>query len=254
MDMSDAAHQPALITYDGLPVSAGGAHRIRGRDRQRIWQELQTFMRLFTTYDQPDAVELVLYEDESVDTEFIARARGAAAGKFGRASRRRLVSGAVEVYTDEWRLGPARVDDGLGLIRDLEPFDNHWLGGPLMLRILAHFRLKDPDTGLILAHQGSAAYRDQKADNGLPLGESSLGVYLARPSTCGLFLSLPFAAVTPELIAYVSRLAGYLPFRLSPKHWTRWQLNRAGTRYYRRRVAFPALSSDPRGASGTWRS
>ncbi len=250
MDMSDAAHQAALITYDGLPVSAGGAHRIRGRDRQRIWQELQTFMRLFTTYDEPDAVDLVLYEDESVDTEFVTRARGAATSKFGRASRRRLVSGAVEVYEDGWRLGPGRVDDGLRLIRDLEPFGNHWLGGPVTLRILTHFRLKDPDTGLILAYQGSVNYRDQKADNGLPLGESSLGVHLARPSACGLFLSLPFADVTPELIAYVSRLAAYLPFRLSPKHWTRWQLNRAGTRYYRRRLAFPALSRGPRGGSG----
>ena len=63
--------------------------------------------------------------------------------------------------------------------------------------------------------------------------------WLSGRSTCALFLSLPFRAVSPELRGYVAELEALLPFRLSPKQWSRWRLNAQGTRYYKRRVVPP---------------
>jgi hypothetical protein len=74
----------------------------------------------------------------------------------------------------------------------------------------------------------------------LPLGLSLIYLRLANPSTCALFLSLPFDEGTPELQAYVRRVQASLPFKLSAKHWARWQLNAQGTKYYKRKTSMPA--------------
>jgi hypothetical protein len=70
----------------------------------------------------------------------------------------------------------------------------------------------------------------------LPLGRSAIYLRLTTRSTCALLLALPFGEVTPALIAYVLRIDQSLPFRLSKRHWSRWQLNARSTRYYNRRI------------------
>jgi hypothetical protein len=87
--------------------------------------------------------------------------------------------------------------------------------------------------------QGSELYGEQRASDNLPLGLSLIYLRLANPSTCFLFLSLPFNEGAPELPAYVRRLQASLPFKLSSKHWSRWQLNAQGTKYYRRKTFMP---------------
>jgi len=122
-------------------------------------------------------------------------------------------------------------------MQSLEPFPQHWAHAPLVLSVDASFRLKDADTGEAFPLQDPELY-GQEADWRLPLGRSRMYLRLSARSTCGLFLFLPFPELTPQIRRYVDRLDQTLPFRLSPKHWSRWQLNANGTQYYKRRIAF----------------
>ena len=107
----------------------------------------------------------------------------------------------------------------------------------MLLGISAAFSIRDPDTGEPFPLQGSDLYGNQEAGFRLPLGVSVMYLRLANPSTCALFLSLPFSEVTPKLQSYLSGLEASLPLKLSRKHWSRWQLNAKGARYYNRRVS-----------------
>jgi hypothetical protein len=100
----------------------------------------------------------------------------------------------------------------------------------------ATFKLRDPRSDELLSFQGREYYGDQEYGFRMPLGLSRLYSRLSEPSTWSLFLSLPFTEVSEDLLHYVATLQKYLPFKFSPKHWTRWQLNAKGTRYYSRKV------------------
>jgi hypothetical protein len=233
-----AADRPyALITYDGLPISAGGAHRIRGKDRAATWTAMLRFLHQFTTYREPDDVRLLLAEGPRVDRRFFANAQRAATYAFGRSERRLAILGEVEEHENWWALGSADVDDALALMQSLEPFPDHWLDAPLALAVNATFRLRDAESAEPFPAQDPELYGNREAAWMLPLGRSAIYLRLTTRSTCALLLALPFAEVAPALVAYVRRIDQSLPFRLSRRHWSRWQLNARGTRYYKRRIS-----------------
>lgn len=229
-------HRQAIVTYDGLPISSGGAHGIRRKDRKAIWRQMSRFLGMFTTYSEPEETRLVLFEGKRVDHQFFEQAYRLVANRFGRGERRSWLSGP-EGEEDQliWRVSGDNIDGSLDLMQELDPFSDR-LGGPLFLGVRATFLLCDPDTGAVFPGQGSELYGGQEADRTLPLGVSVMYLRLANPSTCALFLSLPFPSVTRQVTEYAARLDASLPFRLSPKHWARWQLNAQGTRYYKRRI------------------
>jgi hypothetical protein len=212
----------ALIAYDGLPISAGGAHTLRMRDRQAIWDRMRDFLASMTTCRDPDRVRLLLAEGTHIDAAFVARAEGAASRAFGTPRRRSSVAGAVEERELAWTLPPDRIDDALALIDELEPVPEHLGRGVLTLGIEALFFLRDPRSGETLPGQGAQ--------------QSRIYLRLSSRSTCAIFLSLPFPHATPGARAYIALLRDALPFRLSAAHWSRWQLNAQGTRYYKRRI------------------
>src|SRR5215470_15830475 len=93
----------ALIVYDGLPISSGGGHTLRTRDRRATWSQMSAFLAAFTTCEEPDDVRLLLAEGSHVGRSFFEEALGGAERKFGAATRRRSVSGALEEYEHAWR-------------------------------------------------------------------------------------------------------------------------------------------------------
>jgi hypothetical protein len=205
--------------------------------REVVWEKLSELLRTFTTCSTPDQALLLLHEGDHVERDGFERALASARRGFGRASSRQSVFGAVVEHEHRWTLRAEEIPQALDLLRTLEPLPRHaYLGSAISIAAQARFLLRDPDTGRLLEGQGAALYGRQEADVDRLLGESFLSVRLSGSSTCSLFLSLPFPDATPEAKAYVTRLEVSLPFRMSRKHWTRWQLNKAGTRYYRRRI------------------
>ena len=226
----------AVITYDGLPISAGGAHRLREKNHVATWESVLRFLHSFTTSEEPDHVRLLLAEGARIDGAFFAEAHRRARAAFGRAERRLKIAGEANEFEHSWIVNRANIGDALDLMEALEPFPEHWLGAPLELSVEAIFCLRDPDTGEVFAGQDPELYGGQEAAWKLQFGRSRLHLGLTTVSTCALFLFLPFPEVCPALRAYVRRVDESLPFRLSRKHWARWQLNEQGTGYYRRRV------------------
>jgi hypothetical protein len=197
------------------------------------------FLQAFTTYREPDAVRLRLAEGPRVDRAFFVDAHERTSAMFGPAKRRLVVAGAAEEHERCWALRPEDVGNALLLMADLEPFPAHWLEAPLALSVQATFGLCDPDSGHPFARQDPDLYRQELPGWGLLLGMSRIYLRLTTASTCAIYLSLPFDEVTPWLKRYVERLDHSLPFRLSKKRWSRWQLNAQGTRYYSRSISMP---------------
>jgi hypothetical protein len=228
----------ALIAYDGLPVAAGGGHGLGRKDRSVIWEQIREFLQTCTTCREPQRVRLLLSEGTKLDAGFFDRANRAATDRFGRPQRRLAIVGAGgEVYERAWEVDPHEIDGALALMQRVEPIPEHLRSGVLVLAVEASFRLREPHAGEPFPGQDPALYGHQEAAWNLPLGLSRIYLRLSGRSTCALFLSLPFPAVSPALREYVTELEARLPFRLSPKHWSRWQLNAKSTRYYKRRVA-----------------
>ncbi len=235
----------SLITYDGLPISSGGAHRLRGRDIRLAWRSIQTFLTQLTDYERPDGLRLVLYDDNRMDIAYHERALEFANKAFGSGARRLKVLGdQYRMHETVWNLHTAQFDEALSLVETLGPGRGGFTGGSLVLELVTGFHLADPETGRVFAGQGRQEYGGQEVETDLFLGESSLRLFLGKPIACGLFLSLPFPEVTDELRAYVSLIDENLPFRLSPHHWARWQLNGAGTGYYKRVIPPPQLPTE----------
>ena len=205
-----------------------------------VWNEIREFLETCTTCREPQRVRLLLSEGTHLDADFFARAQRAATDCFGRPKRRLAIVGADgEVFERAWEVDPEEIDGALALMHGVEPIPEHLRSGALVLAVEASFRLRDPDSGEPFPGQDPALYGHQEVDWNLPLGLSRIYLRLSGRSTCALFLSLPFPSVSRELREYVAELEARLPFRLSPKHWSRWQLNAQGTRYYKRRVTPP---------------
>lgn len=241
----------SLITYDGLPVSSGGAHRIRARDRHSVWNAFSQFLRIFTTCRVFDHVHLILYEDQRVEPRFFKTALERGTQWYGEPVRRlsaHIVGvedslGGVdteEVFENAWTLATEDVPGALDFLGSLGPFPElSHVDSIMALGMEAKFCLCDPDTGEVLPLQGTDLYGGQEADIGLPLGLSRIYLRFATPITCSLFLSLPFSEASRELQTYIERMQATLPFKLSDKHWARWQLTAKGTRYHKRKISMP---------------
>jgi hypothetical protein len=201
---------------------------------------MSAFLAAFTTCEEPDDVRFLLAEGSHVEGSFFEEARGGLSREFGSATRRLSVSGALEEHEHAWRVEPDQIGDALALMDQLPAIPEHLGRGLLVLSIDSVFLLRDPETGQLFPAQGPDLYGGQEADWKLRLGQSRAYLRLSHRSTCALFLSLPFPDVTPDVLAFVRQVQQALPFRLSPAAWSRWQLNRQGTQYYKRRLALDA--------------
>jgi hypothetical protein len=212
------------------------------KDRRAIWNRMNRFLAACTTQSEPDHVGVLLADGRHVDRSFFEDAHSLAVREFGIATRRLLVTGTIEEHEHAWMLQPEQIDDALMFMDRCPAIPEHLGRGLLVLGIETVFALRDPDTGQSLPGQGADLYGEQEADWNLLLGQSKLRLRLSERSTCALFLSLPFAEVTPAAQRLVASIQDALPFRLSPTNWARWQLNAQGTSYYKRRIKLDAGS------------
>jgi hypothetical protein len=227
----------AIIVYDGLPISSGGAHHIAIRNMVTVWAQLSEFLRECAISVEYRKVELWFESgpsapDSSEDT------RLSATRLFGLPERRPLVSSSdgVRIYFSSWRLTYADIPRALDWLSEQDnPLDDYGMA-TTGLGMEIFFKLVDPHSGQALPFQGAEHYGHQNGFRS-PLGISWVNPRLSSKSTCGIELSLPYEEVTDELRETIAYFQKYLPFKLSRKHWSRWQLNKAGTRYYARKIS-----------------
>ncbi len=248
--MSEGELRRAVITYEGLPLSSGGAHSLGRLDPMTVWIRLGAFMDACATgvrmtarielFDQSSAGERLAASLGLVQRSVHRQVKSSATSSFGK-PRRGIAVEAVEpgeglrgVY---WMLQESDVIPAIEWMKSQPSQPDTFIGPALVVSVEGPFRLRHPRSGDELPHQDPAAYGDFDFTGwGHLLGQSGLRARLGSYSTCSIVLSLPFEEATPELLGYVQVLQGYLPFKLSSKHWTRWQLNKGGNGYHGRKI------------------
>jgi hypothetical protein len=234
--------RPALITYDGLP---SGPHSLGRQDAVKVWGSVSRFLAdCASISDQRLALSVFGLGEHPTETE--DKVLGEARTRLGEPTAQQ--SGPHgEMRENVFPLRPDQVSDAAEWVashKSMPPIDlgYGWTWPTLRAMISSHFTLLDPVTGANLPFQGTAFYGGQGFDGycASGLGESRMNLGLTNEKCwCYVALSFPWEEATDEFWAYADQLQSRLPFRFSGKHWARWQLNKAGTAYYSRKIRPP---------------
>lgn len=230
--------RPALIVYDGMPVSSGGAHHLGRRPPSQIWTQLSGFLDDCADSIGPSETMVLVYEAVGRSAPPIQSAKTSATTLFGRPHSRIAAS---DIREHSWLFDPDRLPDALEWLAEQQPVPSLATGSCFVVSIQVRFRLKDSESGELLPFQDAESYGHQQLRHGLLLGESILYARLGLKSTCSLTLCLPYVDVSSEFLRLAGAIQRRLPFTLSAKHWTRWQLNSTGRSYYARKVSVTGL-------------
>lgn len=247
----------AVLVYEGLPLSSGGAHVVRQANPHETWARVQQFIDECTDgATLRREVELRRAEPSHwlPVRAAVTRARrllhGPTAVEQAAASATRLfgtprreeegdASPTETLFVETWRPQPDQFEAAIDWAVDHGGLPDYGFGIPPCASVSCSFRLRDPRTGDVLPFQGADDYLGYDFSHGYGslLGESTLYARFARRTTVSVVLCLPFESVTPEARALASELQARLPFKMSPKQWTLWELNRKGTGYRPHKVA-----------------
>jgi len=236
--------RPALIVYEGMPVSSGGAHRLGRIGPAHVWKRLSSFLHECADPLGAHEARVLVYETVGTPLSSIESAKSSATALFGESRSRVAVAGVAEIREHSWKFNPMRLPDAIGWLTEPRASPSTSAGPSFVVSVQVRFRLKDPDSGVRLPFQGAEYYAHQTLGDGRPLGESMLYARLGAKSTCSLTLCFPFADVSAEFVRCAGGIQRRLPFKLSAKHWARWQLNAAGRAYYARRIS-PCIRIKP---------
>lgn len=213
-----------LITYDGLPASSGGGHRIRGKNPMTSWLRARQFIKTFANIST-ESHYIEFYRGCKAAKQFLPAMRR----QFGYFPRRDNISVGEKCYI--WRLGREQAMSAARWMEEISPLPDHWLG-PIRLVHDAQYKLIDPDTREDLPNQ--RADHDFQDGYGHMTSLSNFRLSMTNKVTLSLWLVLPFTEETEGFENYVRRLADEAPFKLSSKHWKRWQYSKAGNLYPRK--------------------
>jgi hypothetical protein len=231
-----------LISYDGLPISSGGAHSL-GRLRVRpAWKAFQRFLSTCTTATEPSRVSITINETPDVDPDMIKKLRSSAIKMLevpGRPQQRQDFGENGQALS--WNLPAKLADTAIEWLSAAEPLAPTWLGGPAKVELDYQFRLKSA-RGAELPFQGSDDYLGQIYDGyGILLGESGCRLTVAARCALSLVLFLPFEEPDEALWKYASYLQENMLMKFSTKQWKHWKLTKKGDAYLSHRIAPPPL-------------
>lgn len=221
---------PEVVTYDGLPVSAGGAHSLRTKNPRSAYDSLQAFVDAAAVTLETPAMSLQLWRGGPLDINDSFEAF--AAEHLGGPEHRQ------RTHT-RWRVRPDTVEAALDAVSSAGPQAVTPHGHPLAALVWsAPVALRDP------ALHGPTQGIDADAFGRFPidgyghlLGASGVRATIGTTaSTLSLRLSFPGDERLPAAAAHVQ---AHLPFRLSLKHWRRWRATKDGQSYRATKIASP---------------
>lgn len=221
-----------IVTYDGLPASAGGAHSLRAKDPRRAFGKVQAFVDAVGLIHGAPEISFRLWAGGPPD--IAARIESFAAEQFGgRQSQQRTHS--------QWRVRPESVDATLEVVAAAgsEAVTAH--GHPLASLVWnARVTLVDPVTRLPYEGIDADSFGRFAADGyGRILGESGVrGTFGTTASSLSLWLGLP---ADDRLHGAAVHVREHLPFRLSTKHWRRWSPTKDGRSFRSAKISSPLL-------------
>ncbi|WP_430333301.1 hypothetical protein [Rhodococcus sp. ACT016] len=219
-----------VVTYDGLPASAGGAHSLRIRHPDKAFQRVQSFVDACTepVSSTSWAFEIAAGGPPAATEQLVALATE----RFGGPRHR------ARTHT-EWNVAPDSVDRALDalVIAGSDAVTSH---GRSLAALTCNMRVRllDPDTRAPYPDIAPDAFGRFAVDGyGRVLGESGVRATVGTAaSSLSLWLNLP---ADQRLSPAARHLQDHLPFRLSAKHWRIWRPTRSGDSYRSTKIPSP---------------
>lgn len=230
MQGMSAAKLPDVVTYDGLPASAGGAHSLRSASPVAAWQKVHAFTdSCVTVVAQPKLTFLLRTGGpEEISARLTALARRQLGGPRHRAQTH-----------IEWGVRPETTETILEGLQEAGPDAVTQYGHPLAaLSWSADVRLIDPASALPYEGISPESCGSFAVDGyGRVLGASGIRATVGTTaSTVSVWLCLPG---DDRLPGAAKHLQEHLPFKLSTKHWRRWRPSKNGAGYASRKMPSP---------------
>ena len=220
---------PSAVTYVGLPVGSGGAHRLGRLSRHAALSRLDLFLETCT---EPIGARRFWFDvHEPAELGRVAHLERELVRRFGPlssdAGRRRVP------------VSPGRASEALAFLDDIDPQPtNRYDMAPIWFWADSKIRLLDPGTGRAIPGQDPTRFAGVEYESGVPLGSSGIRLILANHASIGIELCIPDA--DEDLVQRtVPWLQQHLPFRLSPHHWRAWTPTRTGS-FTKRKLTLPA--------------
>lgn len=222
-----------VVTYDGLPSSAGGAHSLRTRNPRTAYDAVQTFLDAAVLAIRAPEMSFQLWAGgpREVADRFEAFA---AAHLGGPRSRQRTHT--------EWRVRPENVDAALDAVSSADSLAVAAYGHPLASLVWnAQVTLTDPATGTPYEGIDADALGRFAVDGyGRLLGESGVrATFGTTASSLSLWLAFPADDRLHDAAGHVQK---HLPVRMSAKHWRRWRSTKDGQSFRAAKIASPLAS------------
>lgn len=222
-----------VVTYDGLPASAGGAHSLRTKNPRTAYESVRAFLDAAVLTIGAPEVSFQLWAGGASDVTDRFEAF-AAAHLGGPQSRQRTHT--------QWRVRSEDVDVTLEALggADSRALTAH--GHPLASLVWnAQATLIDPVTRTPYEGIDTDAFGRFAVDGyGRLLGASGArATFGTTASSLSLWLAFPADDRLHDAAAHVQE---HLPFRLSTKHWRRWRATKDGQSYRATRITSPLAS------------
>lgn len=205
---------PTAVTYNGLPVSSGGAHSLGRMSRRAAYERTIGFLDQCTVPDGPRAYRI------SFPAYRVSPRVTPSPGLREQVERRFGRSGDIP---------ETRIGDALDFMDEIapQPTDRYGMAS-VWLTLQCRFRLLDPASGTPLPGQDPRRFGGAEYVWSVPLGTSGLLLSLHNQAALAVDLCIP--DTTDELLRrLIPWLATSLPFKFSPKHWRAWTPTKAGS-------------------------
>ena len=220
-----------VVTYDGLPVSAGGAHGLRSQSPRKAYEQVHSFVAAAALPQTDPTLTFQLWAGGAAGAS--ERLASFAAEQLGGPQRRQ------RTHT-QWRVRADTVDAVLDELNaaGADAVTEH--GHPLAsLAWSAPVALLDPATGAPYAGIDADTFNAFEVDGyGRVLGASGIrATFGTTRSSLSLWLNFPG---DDGLHAAARHVQAQLPIRLSAQHWRRWRPTRDGSSYRSTKIPSPA--------------
>ena len=221
-----------VVTYDGLPASAGGAHSLRTKNPRQAYETVQAFLDAAVVTDGAPEVSFQLWSGGPAD--IADRFEAFAATHLGGPQNRQ------RTHT-QWRVLPENVDATLDALSGAgsQAVTSH--GHPVAALVWnGSVALVDPETRAPREGIDADAFGRFVVDGyGRLLGASGVrATFGTTASSLSLWLAFPADDRLHDAAAHVQ---SHLPFRLSTKHWRRWRATTDGQSYRATKIASPLM-------------
>jgi hypothetical protein len=201
-----------FITYDGLPISSGGAHRINGRPANEIYDSLSKFTSTLTNTNKPH--RLFLEYNSTISSN---------ASKFKTVWKLILACGppklslgnyyATRQLKWRWMLRTGSMNKAIKLQSQYEN---------ITLSVLWYFYFIDLNSKKMLPGQDAIPVIHPRLQN------SHIYWRHGKTSSISLWFILPFNELDTATVDYIKLLQAHLPVKLSKNHWRIWRKNKNG--------------------------